>query len=39
MKRIMIVEDDIYIGDLLEDILAQEGYEVCRAYSGTEALL
>lgn len=39
MKRIMIVDDDIYIGDLLEEILAQQGYEVCRAYSGTEALL
>lgn len=39
MKRIMIVDDDIYIGDLLEEILGKEGYEVCRAYSGTEALL
>lgn len=39
MKTIMIVDDDIYIGDLLEEILTKEGYGVCRAYSGTEALL
>ena len=39
MKTIMIVDDDIYIGDLLEEVLIKEGYGVCRAYSGTEALL
>lgn len=39
MKTIMIVDDDIYIGDLLEEVLTKEGYGVCRAYSGTEALL
>lgn len=39
MKTIMIVDDDIYIGDLLEELLTKEGYGVCRAYSGTEALL
>lgn len=39
MKKILIVDDDIYIGDMLEEALAREGYRVLRAYSGTEALL
>ena len=39
MKRIFIVDDDVYIGDMLEEILTKEGYSVSRAYSGTEALL
>lgn len=39
MKSIMIVDDDIPIGDLLEEVLTREGYGVSRAYSGTEALL
>ncbi len=39
MKNIMIIEDDAYIGNLLEDALTKEGYCVSRAYSGTEALL
>ena len=38
MKRIAIIEDDIHIGDMLTEVLTQEGYEVLRAYSGTEAL-
>ena len=38
MKTIAIVDDDIYIGDMLEEVLKQEGYSVLRAYSGTEAL-
>ena len=38
MKRIAIIDDDIYIGDMLTEVLMQEGYEVLRAYSGTEAL-
>lgn len=38
MKTIAIIEDDQTIGDLLEEVLRQEGYEVCRAYSGTEAV-
>lgn len=33
----MIVEDDIYIGNLLEETLTKEGYQTTRAYSGTEA--
>lgn len=39
MKTIMIVDDDIPIGDLLEEVMTREGYGVSRAYSGTEALL
>ena len=39
MKQILIVDDDVSIGDMLEEILAKEGYGVSRAYSGTEALL
>lgn len=38
MKKIAIIDDDIYIGDMLTEVLAQEGYSVLRAYSGTEAL-
>ncbi|MEY8516896.1 response regulator transcription factor [Lachnospiraceae bacterium 29-84] len=37
-KKILIVEDDVYIGDMLEEALLKEGYGVARAYSGTEAL-
>lgn len=39
MTTIVIIEDDTYIGSLLEEALTQEGYHVIRAYSGTEALL
>lgn len=39
MKNILIIDDDIYIGDALEEVLTREGYGVTRAYSGTEALL
>lgn len=39
MKTILIVDDDIHIGNLLEETLSKEGYQVSRAYSGTEALL
>ena len=39
MQNILIIDDDIYIGDMLEETLRQEGYGVFRAYSGTEALL
>ena len=38
MKTIAIIEDDVSIGDMLTTVLIQEGYEVLRAYSGTEAL-
>ena len=39
MKQILNVDDDVSIGDMLEEILTKEGYGVSRAYSGTEALL
>ena len=38
MKTIAIIDDDIPIGDMLAEVLTQEGYAVLRAYSGTEAL-
>ena len=38
MKTIAIIDDDIHIGDMLTEVLTQEGYAVIRAYSGTEAL-
>lgn len=39
MKNILIIDDDIHIGNLLEEILAKEKYSISRAYSGTEAIL
>lgn len=39
MEHILIVDDDIHIGNMLEEVLGKEGYFVSRAYSGTEALL
>ena len=38
MKKIAVIDDDIYIGDMVEEILKKEGYSVLRAYSGTEAV-
>ncbi len=38
MKTIAIIDDDIHIGNVLEEILIQANYMVVRAYSGTEAL-
>lgn len=39
MKTIAVIDDDIYIGNLLEELLTGTGYGVLRAYSGTEAVL
>lgn len=39
MSTIAIVDDDIYIGNMLEQLLTDEGYRVMRAYSGTEAIM
>lgn len=39
MKEIAIIDDDVYIGNMLEELLLREGYRVTRAYSGTEALM
>lgn len=39
MKNILIIDDDIHIGNMLEEVLTKEGYGAARAFSGTEALL
>lgn len=39
MKKILIIDDDVCIGDMLEEVLTKEGYFVSRCYSGTEAIL
>lgn len=39
MNTILVVDDDVYIGNMLEEVLHKEGYGVLRAYSGSEALL
>lgn len=39
MKTILIVDDDLHIGNMTEEVLTKEGYAVLRAYSGTEAVL
>ena len=36
---LLIVEDDINVGNMLQEALELEGYRVMRAYSGTEALM
>lgn len=38
-KNILIIDDDIQIGNLEQEILEREGYACSRAYSGTEAVL
>jgi DNA-binding response OmpR family regulator len=37
-KTIAVIDDDISIGDMLEETLQKEGYRTLRAWSGTEAL-
>lgn len=39
MQTILIVDDDVNIGNLEQEVLERAGYAVRRAYSGTEALL
>lgn len=38
-KLIAVIDDDVHIGNMLEELLVREGFAVLRAYSGTEALL
>lgn len=38
-KQIMIVDDDMNIGNMLEEALKREQYQILRAYSGTEAMM
>jgi len=39
MNKILVVEDDTHINNMLCDLLQQNGYEPTAAYSGTEAVL
>ena len=39
MKTIAVIDDDEHIGNVLTELLNREGYDVLRAYSGTEALM
>lgn len=39
MSHILVIDDDIHIGNLLQEALEGEGYRVSQAYSGTEAVL
>ena len=39
MKNILVIDDDLHIGNVLEETLTNEGYGVIRANSGTEAVL
>lgn len=38
-ETILIIDDDVQIGNLEQELLEREGYRTLRAYSGTEALL
>jgi two-component system phosphate regulon response regulator PhoB len=38
IRRVLVVDDDRDLCDLLADFLRDEGYEVARAYAGREAL-
>ena len=39
MKTIAVIDDDIYISNLVTTLLRKNGYRVINGYSGTEALL
>ena len=39
MKKILIVEDDISIHNLIKEILLSEHYKILDAYSGSEAIM
>lgn len=39
MKTILIIDDDVQIGNMLHEVLTRSGYEALRAFSGTEALM
>ena len=39
MYTIMVIDDDESIGNMEQELLEREGYQVQRAFSGTEALL
>ena len=37
--KVLIVEDDNYINNMIKDALEMAGYECIQAFSGTEGLL
>lgn len=37
-RTIAIIDNDIHIGNMLEEVLHKEDYQALRTYSGTEAL-
>lgn len=39
MKKILVIDDDVHISDMIEEALTKEGYSILKAYSGTEAML
>ena len=39
MYTIMVIDDDESIGNMEQELLEREGYQVQRVFSGTEALL
>ena len=39
MQHILVIDDDIHIGNMTQEFLTSKGFSVSRAYSGTEALL
>ncbi len=39
MKKILVVDDDTYINEMVQKALKSEGFNVLSAYSGTEVLL
>lgn len=39
MYTVAVIDDDVYIGNMIEEVLTKAGYQVLRAYSGTEGLL
>ena len=39
MQHILVIDDDIHIGNMTQQFLTSKGFAVSRAYSGTEALL
>ena len=38
MAKILIIDDDVSIGNMIETALLKAGHEAWRAYCGTEAL-
>lgn len=38
MDTIAVIEDNVLTGDMITEVLIEEGFRVIRAYSGTEAL-